>query len=129
MRCLLPTAILAIAMTGCAGDSSRIVGIWVNINEPTSKFNRQLTLASNGQFRFITVPRTTVVAGGGPTVAAEQSYGTYSVEGGTLTLTSSTPGVQPAQFKIASLTDTTLVLSTVSGPLLITTYTRVAPAR
>ena len=128
MRCLLPSAILALVMTGCAGDTQRIVGVWVNQSEAASSFHRQLTFTSDGQYSFLTIPKKSVVTGIATTVP-ESSAGTYKVEGGVLTLTSSTPGTAVVQNKVASLTDTTLVLETMTGPLVIHSYTRVAPSR
>lgn len=122
---LLPVAVLLAAIAGCAGDSSRIVGVWVSINEPTARYNRQLTLTKEGYYRMISVPRPTTLSRRDPTLLPEEAIGTYTVMAGRLTLNSSTPGVPSVQYKIASLTDTSLVLETVTGPIVIMRFTRV----
>lgn len=122
MRCLLPTAILAVSLTGCAGDAQKVVGNWVSSGKLTGVV-QQLALSPDGQYRHV-MQRKVAVSG---KLNVDDSYGTYTVSAGILTLTSSTPGAGVVKFKIASVTDSTLVLETTSGPIEVTSYTRVVP--
>jgi len=121
MKRLLPIAILALMTAGCNTEARRLVGTWFSPGL-TDGVEQQITLTEDGQFRLWTRPRF-VMPG---QVPITEVLGRYTVEAGKLTLTTSAGSML---YKIASVTESTLVLETATGPIAVTSYARVPQRR
>lgn len=126
MRWVRATPILALLLAGCASDARKIIGTWQS-TDPTN-FESFLKFTPDGTFAMLTRPK--VVAPPGMVVAPRpgvETRGTYKTEAGVLYMQGQGLDANLTQLKIATLTDTVLILETATGNIVIYSYQRIAP--